>query len=120
MKIENKMIKKFSQHYWTWHIFLKLIIFENSAQCFTFHKKYLSSSMPEDSTAVSAKQKGPLFSNQKVAPHLKATVDIYLSSSRMSFYLPPLHPKPALQSTWPQSILLNLSLSRVTFLPLYL
>lgn len=44
--------------------------------------------MPEDSTAISAKQKGPLFPNQKVAPHLKATVDIYLSSSRMSFYYP--------------------------------
>lgn len=78
-----------------------------------------------DSTAIS-EQKGPFFSNQKAAPHLKATMDI---SGLQGGVSTPFYPKPASQSTWPESTVLNPSFkvgspfylsTLTTFLPLYI
>lgn len=55
-----------------------------------------------------ALNKSSFFYNQKVAPHLKATVDISALHRWVSIY-PHTPSKPASQPTWPESILLNLS-----------
>lgn len=71
----------------------KIVIYKNSAQFFAFHKKYISYSMLEDSTAIRAKQKDPFYSIQKIASHLKAnslTLQLYIEG-----FLPLLHLKPA-------------------------
>lgn len=74
--------------------------------------------MLEKSTAISTEQKGPFFSNQKVAPHLKATMDVSalhgevptptLSKACLTVHLTREHcDEPIFQI-------------RITFLPLYL
>lgn len=55
-----------------------------------------------------ALNKSSFCCNQKVAPHLKATVDILAPHGWVSIY-PHTPSTPASQPTWPESILRNLS-----------
>lgn len=95
MKIENKIVKKLSWHYWSKHSY---ILIKNPAQFSALPKNYYLFLLICQKTIRPLRQtKGSFLSNQQVVPYLKARAN---SSSQRGF-LTSLQQKPASQFTWP-------------------